>query len=153
MYQLDLDWANTYFVNRLRNSIWTSANLEERLSALTMACNIIIPSFTWSAEAFFNVEKIADDGTTETLEDCATQIKVAIAEQALWLLKVDPTEYPEILTLGIQSGSAGSVSGTFSKEFIAPLVCPLAKQIIGELGEFEDYSDSVGRGRSFPMIY
>ena len=53
---------------------------------------------------------------------------------SVWLLKLDPTDYPAALTQGLASGSAGAVSASFSKDMVAPLVCPTAVSLVGVLG-------------------
>ena len=145
VFSLTTEWANPYFAKRLRSDVWDSASGDDRTKALTMATNMILSSFQFTDEAFFKDEN--------DLDDCVEPIKMAIAEQALWLLKVDPTNYPELLTLGLASGSVGSVSATFRRDFIAPLICAVAKQLIGDYGTFNDYDSTEGRGISLPLTF
>jgi hypothetical protein len=63
------------------------------------------------------------------------RIRIAVCEQALYLMRRTDV-YPEALTKGIVSASAGTMSATFSKDFVAPLVCEEAKLAIGEAGYF-----------------
>ena len=63
------------------------------------------------------------------------RIRTAVCVQALWLMhRTD--EYPEALTKGVVSASAGSVSATFSKDFVAPLICEEAKLAVSKIGRF-----------------
>jgi hypothetical protein len=45
-------------------------------------------------------------------------------------------QYPDTLTKGIVSAAIGGASATFSKDFIAPLICEEAKLAIGDAGYF-----------------
>lgn len=122
---VSLESAEVYFANRLHASAWLSASEEDKSKALAWGAAIIRNAFVWSDEAY----------TEETWADA---VHFAVCEEAIWLLKLDPTEYPAILTKGLVSGSVGSVNATFSKEMIAPLVCLAAKSLIGDLGTLND---------------
>ena len=117
------EWATTYFdTSRPKADEWTSANETERLQYLNWASVFIRFAFVWNSDV--NVE---DDD----------RIRVAVCEQALWLMRrLD--EYPDALTKGIVSASVGggAASATFSKDFIAPLICEEAKLTIGDAGVF-----------------
>lgn len=121
------EFASEYFANRLHTDVWDTAVESDRVKSLAWASVVIRSAFFWNAGAW-------------TESEWAEPVRFAVCEEALWLLKLDPTEYPAILTKGLVSGSAGSVSGTFSREMTAPLVCPAAESLIGELGTLNDGS-------------
>lgn len=118
---VDLETAEEYFANRLHADAWVSASEENKQKALTWGAVIIRNGFLWETEAHSETE-------------WAKPVQYGVCEEALWLLKIDPSDYPAILTKGLASGNAGAVSATFSKEFVAPLVCPMAISLIGVLG-------------------
>ena len=122
-----IEFAEAYFENRLHADAWTSASDTDKAKALTWADTIIQNGFQWEQGAY-----------TDT--DWAVPVQYAVCEEALWLLKIDPTEYPAALTQGLASGSAGAVSASFSKEMVAPLVCASAISLIGTLGVLNDES-------------
>lgn len=113
--------ADQYFSLRLRSDAWQTATPEQKTQALTWAGRIIQYAYSWDKAAFTSV-------------GWALPVQFAVCEQALWVLKRDPTEYPEILTRGIVEGKAQPVSAKFSKDFIVPLVCLPAKALVGDLG-------------------
>lgn len=116
-----IEFAEAYFENRLHADAWTSASDSDKAKALTWADTIIQNGFQWEQGAYTDTE-------------WAVPVQYAVCEEALWLLKIDPSEYPVILTKGLLSGNAGAVSGTFSKDMVAPLVCPTAVSLVGVLG-------------------
>jgi hypothetical protein len=69
------------------------------------------------------------DGFDETSET----VKVACCEEALWLMRRSD-EYPAALTNGLSQASAGSLSATFDKSFVAPLVADRIIQPLTEIG-------------------
>lgn len=118
---VSVETAEAYFGNRLYADAWNNASATDKAKALVWADTIIENSFDWNDTAYSATE-------------WAMSVQYAVCEQALWLLKVDPSDYPAVLTKGLSSGTAGSVSGTFSKEMVAPLVCRAAVALVGELG-------------------
>ena len=131
---VSLETAEGYFSNRLHSDLWDSASETDRKKALAWSASVIQNAYIWNDGAYTE-----EDGWNEA-------VQYAVCEEAIWLLKVDPTDYPAILTKGLVSGSVGSVSGTFSKEMVAPLVCLAARSLIGELGTLLD--DGFGTVRS-----
>jgi hypothetical protein len=120
---VSLKWATDYFANfRPKADEWMCASVRERRRYLGWASVLIKSAFVFQA----NVEIDHDD-----------RIRVATCEQALWLMR-RTDQYPEVLTQGIVSAAVGSGAGsaTFSKEFVAPLICEEAKLAIGEAGYF-----------------
>ena len=130
MFALPQEWAETYFANRLYSSAWSTATGTDKPNALTMATNMVLSCFSFTADAFF----LNDDEE----EDCVDAIKRGICEQAIHLLKMDPTEYPELLTMGITSAGASGASATFDRAMITPYICRATKQMIGEYGDYLD---------------
>lgn len=116
-----IEFAEAYFANRLRADSWNNASETDKAKALSFAAKVIQNAFSWEQDAY-------------TESEWAVPVQYAVCEEALWLLKIDPTDYPAVLTKGLVSGNAGAVSGTFSKEMVAPLVCPAALSLVGILG-------------------
>lgn len=123
-----LDIADNYFSSRLYADAWSKAPSEDREKALTQASFIIAGGFSFYQHAY------AVDGYGKT--HWHERVEAAVCEEALWLLKRDPTDYPELLTLGIAEAKAADLEAKFDRAFAAPLVCPAAKALIGELAAF-----------------
>lgn len=123
---VDLAFAESYFSNRLHADAWGAASETDKAKALSWAASIIQNAFIWQ------------EGEAYSETEWAVPVLYAVCEEAFWLLKIDPTDYPAVLTKGLISGNAGSVSGTFSKEMVAPLVCKAAISLIGILGTLND---------------
>ena len=120
---VSLEWATEYFVTaRPKADEWKNASDTERLQYLNWASVLIKSAFVWKSDV--DIEN-------------NDRVCMAICEQALWLMR-RPDEYPEVLTKGLASGSVGggAVSATFSKEFVAPLICEEAKLVVSEIGFF-----------------
>jgi len=116
-----LEWATEYFAtSRPKADEWDVADDTERQRYLGWASVLIKSAFVFHA----NVDVSNDD-----------RIRVAVCEQALWLMR-RTDNYPEALTKGIASASAGAISATFSKDFVAPLICEEAKLAVAEIGSF-----------------
>ena len=116
---VSLEWATEYFVtSRPKAEEWDAADDAERQRYIGWASVLVKSAFVFYA----NVDVDNDD-----------RIRIAVCEQALWLMRrID--EYPEALTKGIASASAGAISATFSKDFVAPLICEEAKLALAEIG-------------------
>lgn len=119
------EFADSYFRNRLHTGTWDTATPEDKSKALSWASTIILGSFSWSEFAYSN-------------DLWALPVQYAVCEEALWLLRLDPSEYPEILTKGVSSAKTEPVQATFSKEFLAPFVCLAARKLVGDLGTITD---------------
>jgi len=118
---VSLEWAIDYFtLSRPKADEWDAVDNAERYKYLNWASTLIKSTFVFHA----NVEVDNDD-----------RIRVAVCEQALYLMR-RTDEYPEVLTKGIVSASAGPMSATFSKDFVAPLICEEAKMAVAEIGSF-----------------
>ena len=118
---VSLEWAVDYFaMSRPKAKEWDIFDDADRLRYLNWATMLIKSAFVFDSD----IEVENDD-----------RIKIAVCEQALYLMR-RPDEYPEALTKGIASASAGPVSATFSKDFIAPLICEEAKLSVAEIGTF-----------------
>jgi len=101
-----LDWADNWFTtSRPKSDEWTNTEPEERQKYLNWSLTLIRTLFVFPNDF---------DSANET-------VKVAVCEQALWLLR-RTDEYPPALTQGLSQAAAGSLSATFDKSFIAPLV-------------------------------
>jgi hypothetical protein len=118
---VSLNWATDYFEkSRPKADEWEGADDTERGRYLNWASVLIRSAFVFSAD----VDMENDE-----------RIRVAICEQALWLMR-RTDQYPDVLTKGIVSAAIGGASATFSKDFVAPLICEEAKLAIGEAGYF-----------------
>ena len=128
-----LEWATDYFAySRPKADEWDAANPAERRRYLGWASALIKSAFVWQS----HVDIYNDD-----------RVRLAVCEQALWLMcRVDL--YPEALTKGIANASVGQVSATFSKEFVAPLICEEAKLAVSEIGSFVG---KMGRVQTMPL--
>jgi len=114
-----LEWATNYFaLSRPKADEWDAADDTERRRYLNWASMLIKSAFVFQTGVDLN-----DDD----------RIRTAVCEQALYLMRRTDV-YPEALTKGIVSASAGTVSATFSKDFIAPLICEEAKLAISGIG-------------------
>ena len=116
---VSLEWATGYFaLSRPKAEEWESAGDIQRQRYLNWASVLIRSAFVFQADV--DIEN--DD-----------RLRVAVCEQALWLMRrTDP--YPDALTKGIANAAIGGASVTFSKEFVAPLICEEAKTAIGGAG-------------------
>ena len=97
-----LDAAERYFATRLRADLWREASESDKTNALTQASFLISGAFSFYDAAF-----ALDESTGEVVWNA--RVVAAVCEEALWLLRVDPTEYPEALTLGLAEAGAGGV--------------------------------------------
>ena len=118
---VSLEWATDYFSRfRPKADEWDAAHETERQKYLGWASVLIKSAFVFQA----NVDIDNDD-----------RIRVAVCEQALWLMR-RTDQYPDVLTKGIVSAAIGGASATFSKDFVAPLIGDEAKLAIGGAGYF-----------------
>ena len=118
---VSLEWSTGYFaLSRPKAEEWESAGDAERQRYLGWASVLIKSAFAFPAD----VEIDNDD-----------RIRIAVCEQALWLMR-RTDHYPDALTKGIVNAAIGGASATFSKDFVAPLICEEAKLAIGEAGHF-----------------
>lgn len=117
-----LDWALTYFAeSRPKAEEWESADDSTRQRYLNWASALIKSAFAWNSGVVIEEDE---------------RVRRAVCEQALWLMRRED-EYPDALTKGIASASVGgAVSATFSKDFVAPLICEEAQLAVGEAGSF-----------------
>jgi hypothetical protein len=123
-----LDWAKEWFtVSRPKADEWNNADDSERQKYLNWASSLIRSTFTFP-----------NDFVPENND----RVRMAVCEQSLWLMR-RPDAYPEVLTMGLSQASAGPLSATFSKDFIAPLICESTVSLIGELGELSGTSSGL----------
>ncbi|MBR2003883.1 MAG: hypothetical protein IJ991_06850, partial [Thermoguttaceae bacterium] len=115
----------------------------DKTNALTQASFLISGAFSFYDAAF-----ALDESTGEVVWNA--RVVAAVCEEALWLLRVDPTEYPEALTLGLAEAGAGGASAKFDRSFVAPMVCAASKTLVGELGVFRD-SNELGTAKATPF--
>lgn len=125
-----IDDAEKYFETRLYADKWNDATDGDKRKALATAAFLIGGAFEFRKDAF----SVGSDDDTSVV--WSPRVVAGVCEEALWLLKQDPTTIPNALFLGISNAKAGSVESTFDKSFVAPLICDAAKTIIGELGTF-----------------
>lgn len=138
-----LDAAERYFATRLRADLWREASESDKTNALAQASFLISGAFSFYDAAF-----ALDESTGEVVWNA--RVVAAVCEEALWLLRVDPTEYPEALTLGLAEAGAGGASAKFDRSFVAPMVCAASKTLVGELGVFRD-SNELGTAKTTPF--
>jgi len=118
---VSLEWARDYFAHfRPKADEWSIADDTERRRYLNRASVLIRSAFVFQADVDI---------------DNDNRIRVATCEQALWLMR-RTDQYPDVLTKGIANAAIGGASATFSKEFVAPLICEEAKLAIGDAGYF-----------------
>ena len=133
--------AETYFGERLRTTAWDDATDDERRRALSQADAIFESCVAWNDGAF----EVDSDET----KSFVSPVKNAFFEEALYLLKLDPTEYPELLTIGVGVGSGS----TFDKSFVAPLLSPTAVRLLGMFGRVVVNEERGGRIASGSLNY
>ena len=123
--KIEFEDAEAYFGGRLHSGAWVDAGYADQRKAIGWAARILDGAYAWR------------DGACDVYADGSVlwdrRIIAAVCEQAIWLLKTDPTHYPELLTLGIAEGAAGA-SAKFDRSFVAPLICDAAKALIGDIG-------------------
>ena len=124
---VDLVDANEYFTSRLRSNHWNDSEDSVKLQALSQASFLVSGAFELNDKSY-----IVKDNKIIWNE----RIKAAICEEAIWLLKHDPSAIPEALFNGMSNASVGGVSVTFDKSFICPWICNATKTLIGDLGFF-----------------
>ena len=118
---VSLEWATDYFAfSRPKAEEWDVADDAERQRYMGWASMLMKSAFVFQADV-----DIEDDD----------RIRIAVCEQALWLMRRSD-QYPDALTKGIANAAIGGASATFSKDFVAPLICEEAKLAIGEAGYF-----------------
>ncbi len=139
---ITLEAANVYFENRLHADAWTSASNADRTKSLTMAERMIRATFDF-------VEGVIPEEESG-LAGYASFVIYGICEQALYLLELDPTKYPELLTLGIASANAGA-GAVFDRSMVAPFISPTAIRMIGSLGTFDDKANNTGKIASLSL--
>ena len=116
-----LEWATDYFAYfRPKADEWDTANASDRQRYLNWASVLIKSAFVFPSDVAL---------------DRDNRVRVAVCEQALWLMR-RTDQYPEALTKGIVNAAIGGASATFSKDFVAPLICEEAKLAIGDAGYF-----------------
>jgi hypothetical protein len=118
---VSLEWATDYFAYFRPNADeWDVKGDTERQRYLNRASVLIRSAFVFQSDVDI---------------DNDNRIRVAVCEQALWLMR-RTDQYPDVLTKGIASAAIGGASATFSKDFVAPLICEEAKLAIGDAGYF-----------------
>lgn len=134
--------ANTYFNTRLHSTSWTSASITDQAKALVMAERMVRATFVFR-------EGVIPEDENETT-GYEPFVEYGICEQALYLLTLDPTQYPEVLTLGILSANAGA-GVTFDRSMVAPYISPNTIRMIGDYGTFGDKAVNTNRIESLAL--
>ena len=132
-----VDYANAFFADRLHTEVWDAATPDDRRKAINTASEFIEKYFVLHEEAF-------QDGIA------VYRIQNAVCLQAIYLLGVNPAEYPDVLMKGIASASAGPLNATFDKSFIPLPIAIGVEEAIGELGTYIGPSES-GRVMTLPL--
>ncbi|GHT43392.1 hypothetical protein FACS189443_7020 [Planctomycetales bacterium] len=113
-----MEWADEWFLtSRPQSEEWTAADSATRQQYLNWASSLIRTMFIFPANFDF------DNDT----------VRISTCEQALWLMRRTDA-YPELLTMGLSQASAGPLSVTFDKSFVAPLIADLIIPMLGEMG-------------------
>lgn len=126
---VELSQAEHYFATRINANTWDEADEANRLKALSTAQTLISGAFVFAENAYF-VDATTNAGTW------SPRVVAAVCEEALHLLKCDPSTTPNVLTMGISEAGAGGASAKFDRSFVAPLICDTAKVLVGDLGTF-----------------
>ncbi len=138
-----LEDADAYFNGRLRADAWTSASENERERALAQASYLIASAFVFRKEA----RVAAPDGSTRWQD----RVVAAVCEEALWLLKGDPTQFSEPRALGLVRVEAANLSATFDRNQVAALVCDVSRRLLAGLADYEPIDDEGGSFASTPL--
>ena len=120
---VSLEWAKDYFASsRPKADEWDTAGDADRQRYLGWASVLIKSAFVFHDGVDINKDE---------------RVRIATCEQALWLMR-RTDQYPEVLTQGIVSAAVGggAASATFSKDFVAPLICEEAKLAVSAVGTF-----------------
>ena len=134
-------YADTFFAERLHTELWDASTPENKRKAVNHASDDIRKYFVLHDEAFVDPERTI----------AVAQLQSAVCLQAIYLLRTNPAEYPEILTKGMSSGSAGPLNATFDKSFVPDPLGPDVEITVGELGEYIGPSE-FGTARTAPLI-
>ena len=140
-----VDYADTFFADRLHTSVWDAASSDEKRKAINHASSDIRKYFVLHDEAFR--EEVTED---ESRIIADYRIQNAVCLQAIYLLSVNPAEYPEALTKGVSSASAGPLNATFDKSFIPLPIAIGVEEAIGKLGTYIGPTES-GTARTMPL--
>lgn len=135
--------GNEYFNERLYSSLWANASDSDKGKALVMAERMIRATFKFR-EGLIRRE----EDNSEMFSD---SLRYGIFEQALYLLGMDPTAYPKVLTLGLASAGASGASASFDSGKIAPYISPAVIRMIGDDGSFTDRADPSGEIEVFAL--
>ncbi len=130
------DFVTNYFSNRLYSSVWNNASATDQVKAIRWAKTIIEGGFEYYETAYE-----IDENDSIVWDD---RVLAAVCEEAIWLLKQDPTDYPELLTLGLSEGKAGTASMKANPALIAPLICNASIRLIGNLATIVDSECGLG---------
>ena len=141
-----VDYADTFFADRLHTSVWDAASSDERRKAIIHASSDIRKYFVLHDKASWGY--INDDG--DQILEADYRVQTAVCLQAIYLLSVNPAEYPEALTKGVSSASAGPLNATFDKSFIPLPIAIGVEEAIGELGTYIGPTES-GTARTMPL--
>jgi hypothetical protein len=140
-----VDYADTFFANRLHTDVWDAATSDNKRKAVNHASSDIRKYFVLHDEAFR--EEVIDDESRIVADN---GVQNAVCLQAIYLLGVNPAEYPEALTKGVSAASAGPLNATFDKSFIPLPIALGVEEAIGELGTYIGPSES-GTARTMPL--
>lgn len=129
-----VEYADEFFAKRLNTTDWDTSPLELKEKAIQSASDLIRANFVFSKAASWTDE----NGDTVFVEP----VQNAACYQAKYMLSTDPYAYPDLLTKGFSSASAGPLSVTADKSFVPKL---LAGEVEAEIGEFGNLIDT-GKG-------
>ena len=142
-----VDYADTFFADRLHTDLWDAASSEERRKAINHASSDIRKYFVLHEDAF---QEWIEHPSEKQIVIADSRVQNAVCLQAIYLLSVNPADYPEALTKGVSSASAGPLNATFDKSFIPLPIAIGVEEAIGELGTYIGPTES-GTARTMPL--
>ena len=138
-----LDDANAYFAARGRADAWFDATEAERRGALEQASMLLGAAFRFRDDA----RELNAVGELVWREE----ILAALCEEALWLLRCDPTQPSKLAALGATSVKIGELAAQFDRADAARVICEAAKILVGERGELVANDSPIDSFASTPL--
>ena len=115
--------ADAYFRRRGNADDWFDEIELKRDAALERASDILGACYDFHADAFVECD---------VARRWRDEILYALFEEALWLLRVDPTKVERLKALGVTRASLGVLSATFAPENARGYLCELAAILVGD---------------------
>lgn len=120
---VSVEYADTYFTERLFSDTWNDADLTDKQAALMWACKLIDTNYIWTGArvnvdqpmAFPRYGMYDAEGYYLSSDAIPKQIMTAACELAMLLLREDRTAYGEPDSAGITDLTVGPIQLTFDK--------------------------------------